>query len=174
MGNEGGLQNGWILIFQWTALLIDLKVLWSLWNHSECVYEHVPGKGNVEVTKPQELRSMAKHGILKTKGGLFKMLYNITNCKITPRRWCIQIYIDQTTALKPVTTEVNDSATFCWEILVFIWTPHTALFTNFASTLASSTHIRSLPSVTVCSEHMPSNRPWHVFGKAYFGSPVAL
>lgn len=48
--------------------LIDLQVLWSLWDDSECVYEHVPREDDVEVTKPQELGAMAKHGILKRKG----------------------------------------------------------------------------------------------------------
>lgn len=43
--------------------LIDLQVLWPLWDHLECIYEHVPREGDVEVTKPQELSAMAKHGI---------------------------------------------------------------------------------------------------------------
>lgn len=49
--------------------LIDLQVLWSLWDDLERVYEHVPREGDVEVTKPQELRAMAKHGFLKRGEG---------------------------------------------------------------------------------------------------------
>lgn len=47
--------------------LIDLQVLWSLWDHLECVHEHVPREGDVEVTKPKELSAMTKHGLLKEK-----------------------------------------------------------------------------------------------------------
>ena len=44
--------------------LIDLQILWSLCDDLECVYKHVPREGDVEVTKPQELSAMAKHGFL--------------------------------------------------------------------------------------------------------------
>lgn len=46
---------------------IDLQVLWSLWDHLERVDEHVPREEDVEVTKPQELRAVTEHGILKEK-----------------------------------------------------------------------------------------------------------
>lgn len=60
----------------WNTLLIDLQVLWSLWDNLERVHQHIPREGDVEVTEPQELSAMAKHGILKTKRGLFKRLCN--------------------------------------------------------------------------------------------------
>lgn len=52
--------------------LINLQVLWALWDHLECVYEHVPRKEDVEVTEPQELSAMAKHGLLKRKDGCLR------------------------------------------------------------------------------------------------------
>ncbi len=51
--------------------LKDLQVLWTLWNNLECVYEHVTREGDVEIPKPQELSTMAKHGVLKKKRGPF-------------------------------------------------------------------------------------------------------
>lgn len=51
----------WYLI----SSLIDLQIPWCMWDALECVYEHVPRESDVEVTKPEELSAMAKHGVLK-------------------------------------------------------------------------------------------------------------